>query len=64
MVHVSDFAPGPTSDMLLHYVSLCLIWLCLVKRSRIGNGGGGGTTEGPAAGPLQHKLQEVNALGA
>lgn len=38
---------GPDADMLLHYVSLCFIWPCLVKRGGIGSWagglGGGGT---------------------
>lgn len=36
-----EFQPllrGPDADMLLHYVSLCFIWLCLVKRGGVGVG--------------------------
>lgn len=32
---------GPDADMLLHYVSLCFIWPCLVKRGGIGSWAGG-----------------------
>lgn len=36
-VRVSALLRGPDADMLLHYVSLCFIWPCLVKRGGVGS---------------------------